>query len=160
MTISEAARVLGVSVDTVKRRITAGQLAAHREARPQGSRWIVELPDELVAQATHADPRDLMAEPETGLVEILRAEIRRLEELVQFMSADLDVERRQNAALLHAVQELRDLVRQALDRPSAVSPVLPAGDSPSLPAPAPAFTHQPAERRWWPKPARRISQNA
>src|SRR4051812_25693082 len=49
--MAEAAKRLGVSADTVKRRIQRGELQAQREARPQGYRWIVELPDD-------APPRD------------------------------------------------------------------------------------------------------
>jgi len=42
--IAEAARILGVSGETVRRRIHAGQIEAVREVRPQGSAWRVVLP--------------------------------------------------------------------------------------------------------------------
>lgn len=44
-TVNDAARFLGLSASTVRRRIAAGALQADREARPQGSRWLVYLPD-------------------------------------------------------------------------------------------------------------------
>jgi len=43
MSIGEAARRLGVSTDTIRRRIGKGELLAHREPTPQGYRWEVEL---------------------------------------------------------------------------------------------------------------------
>ena len=46
VSIDEAARLLGVSQDTVRRRIRNGELEAHQVARPQGYTWRVEFPDE------------------------------------------------------------------------------------------------------------------
>jgi len=43
--LTEAAQWLGVSVDTVRRRIRTGELVAQREQRPQGYRWLVKLPE-------------------------------------------------------------------------------------------------------------------
>jgi len=43
VSVGEAARRLGISVDTVRRRISKGELLAHREPTPQGYRWEVEL---------------------------------------------------------------------------------------------------------------------
>lgn len=44
LTTQEAARRLGVSVATVRRKIAAGELQGVQEARPQGARWYVLLP--------------------------------------------------------------------------------------------------------------------
>jgi len=43
VSIGEAARRLGVSTDTIRRRIGKGELLAHREPTPQGYRWEIEL---------------------------------------------------------------------------------------------------------------------
>jgi len=43
VSVGEAARRLGVSTDTIRRRIGKGELLAHREPTPQGYRWEVEL---------------------------------------------------------------------------------------------------------------------
>lgn len=45
VTIAEAAAVLGVSSQTVRRRIQAGELHAERVRRPQGFAYLVALPD-------------------------------------------------------------------------------------------------------------------
>jgi len=43
VSVGEAARRLGVSTDTIRRRIGKGELTAHQEPTPQGFRWEVEL---------------------------------------------------------------------------------------------------------------------
>jgi len=42
-TVTEASRILGLSAATVKRRLVSGELTGRKEARPQGSRWLVEI---------------------------------------------------------------------------------------------------------------------
>src|SRR3954470_11296414 len=44
VSVAEAARELGISPETVRRRIKAGQLEASRAIRPQGTVWEVSLP--------------------------------------------------------------------------------------------------------------------
>jgi len=125
VSISEAARLLGVSVDTVKRRIAADQLRARREVRPQGFRWIVELPADLAPRDTESAPSpdtdgaplDASAGPSIAEVEtevedaalmtaVLRAEVVRLEEMVGVMASELDKQHRQFAELLHWLQTI------------------------------------------------------
>jgi len=43
VSVGEAARRLGVSTDTIRRRIGKGELTAHQEPTPQGFRWEIEL---------------------------------------------------------------------------------------------------------------------
>ena len=43
----EAAKQLGISVDTVRRRIRDGELHAQREIRPQGYRWLIGISEDL-----------------------------------------------------------------------------------------------------------------
>jgi excisionase family DNA binding protein len=44
LTTQEAAKRLGVSVATIRRRIAAGELQGESDVRPQGTRWYVLLP--------------------------------------------------------------------------------------------------------------------
>ena len=80
--LTEAAQRLGVSVDTVRRRIRAGELVAQREQRPQGYRWLVKLPEPpsvvevLTAPMLHADVQVQGASPE--LLEQLMAALERV----------------------------------------------------------------------------------
>ena len=63
-TVDEAARYLGLSASTIRRRIAAGALQADREVRPQGSRWLVHLPD------TPSDVRKKNVAPEDAPQEV------------------------------------------------------------------------------------------
>lgn len=44
VSVTEAARELGISTETVRRRIKSGDLPAERAIRPQGTVWLVSLP--------------------------------------------------------------------------------------------------------------------
>src|SRR5688500_19753151 len=44
LTIAEAAQRLGVSIDTIHRRLRRGQLSGQRQPTPQGFTWLVEIP--------------------------------------------------------------------------------------------------------------------
>ena len=63
-TVNEAARYLGLSASTIRRRIAAGALKADREVRPQGSLWLVHLPD------TPSDVRKKNVAPEDAPQEV------------------------------------------------------------------------------------------
>ena len=73
VTIREAAERLGVSTDTVKRRLKRGELQATKRPRPQGFVWMVEMPDEPEPQQA----------PDDAEVQVLRAKVELLESEVQ-----------------------------------------------------------------------------
>jgi excisionase family DNA binding protein len=58
VSVAEAARLLGVSVATVRRRIRAGGLEAETVLRPQGSAFVVRLPVDASAGVSDAYDRD------------------------------------------------------------------------------------------------------
>ena len=43
LTIAEAAQRLGVSTDTIHRRLKRGQLSGHQQTTPQGFTWLIEV---------------------------------------------------------------------------------------------------------------------
>ncbi len=88
VSIADAARLLNVSQDTIRRRIRRGALAAHKETTAQGFNWLVDLPDEL--------PQDDDGD----------GEIRALRELVKTLQEEVDSRRRE-------VQELHVLLQQS-----------------------------------------------
>jgi len=97
--IGEAARRLGVSTDTIRRRISKGELLAHREPTPQGYRWEVELqPDDQPVNG-HEGNTD-------ALVTILQAQ-------VQAQAEELDARRREVQEFHRTVQELHVLLQTA-----------------------------------------------
>ncbi len=58
LNIADTAKRLGISIDTVRRRIRSGELRARKVKSPHGDSWLVELPDEVlaVAEASAANP--------------------------------------------------------------------------------------------------------
>jgi hypothetical protein len=78
----EAAHQLGVSVDTVKRRIQKGELKGHQQPRPQGFVWLVEMPEE--SNLPGSNPANTPVD-----TAVSAGELRRLEEMVQFLKAEL-----------------------------------------------------------------------
>jgi len=85
VSVGEAARRLGVSTDTIRRRIGKGELTAHQEPTPQGFRWEIELgPDDQPLNG-HDGDNEL-------LVTILRDQ-------VQAQAEELDARRREISEL-------------------------------------------------------------
>jgi hypothetical protein len=83
LTMVEAAHQLGVSVDTVKRRIQKGELKGHQQPRPQGFVWLVEMPEET--NLPGSNPANTPVD-----TAVMAGELRRLEEMVQFLKAELN----------------------------------------------------------------------
>lgn len=136
--IRDAAQRLGVSEDTIRRRLHHGKLAGERRPTPQGFTWLVELPDAIPATARAGPSSASLSE----LAEGRDGEIRRLEETIAILRAELDTRHRE-------VQELHIL----LDRFQAALPIpLPM---PSEPTNAPpqdiraSPTQMRTHSRWW-----------
>jgi len=94
VSIGEAAARLGVSTDTIRRRIGRGTLTAHRDPTAQGFRWQVELPDGSQSMDGHHDNSTL-----ESLVATLQTQ-------VQAQTQELEARRRE-------VQELHVLLQTA-----------------------------------------------
>ena len=100
VTIREAAERLGVSPDTIRRRITRGQLKAVQEPRPQGFVWVVELPTAKRRRtATRRPPRPKGPSP-------AELEAAHLRETVKMLTTELESRRRE-------VSELHQLLAQS-----------------------------------------------
>ena len=70
VSLPEAAQRLGVSVDTVKRRLRRGELKGRQDPRPQGYTWLIEMPDsqaDCMADSNATSTADL----DSATVEIL-----------------------------------------------------------------------------------------
>src|SRR2546423_290524 len=93
VTVREAAVVLGVSDDTVKRRLKLGQLQGQQEKIRNGFRWLVLLPeDEPVPAAAIA----------TGMAGLVQGELERLRDEVTFLRTELE-RRHQEVNQLHVL---------------------------------------------------------
>jgi excisionase family DNA binding protein len=109
VSIDEAARLLGVSQDTIRRRIRNGELKAHQETRPQGYIWRVTLPDEEPESQSHIRDTCLSSE----LVEALRNTIQRQDDTIAQLRTQLEAKDRQLETRAREVQELHVLLQQA-----------------------------------------------
>jgi len=155
VTIAEAAQRLGVSADTIQRRMRRGELVGVKEPTPQGFRWLVELPEDTpeggsTSTGTDAPPPHV-GDSTTG------AEVRRLEDLVDAYRTHLEVQRalyerqvhdqaEELAARRREVSELHVLL-QTLQRALPVPPQDQSSvgaDTPAAPGPTP-----PQPRPWW-----------
>lgn len=47
VTIQEASRILNVSQDVIRKDVRSGKLQATREGGPNGTRWMVDIPDDV-----------------------------------------------------------------------------------------------------------------
>jgi excisionase family DNA binding protein len=94
VTITEAAKCLGVSMDTVRRRIGKGELKARKVPSPHGETYLVELPDDT-PPGPEAPPDKVESKPE---VEAMR-------KTISILETELEARRRE-------VQELHVLLQQ------------------------------------------------
>ncbi len=94
-TIPEAARRLGVSEHTVRRRVRSGELAGKQVATPQGFTWLVDIPDDL-------------PEPEisSGEVQALRELVANLQDRINAQGKELEAKNKQ-------IEQLHVLLQQA-----------------------------------------------
>jgi excisionase family DNA binding protein len=97
--INDAATILKVSVDTVRRRIKQGELKAHKVASPHGDIYLVEIPDGVVPVPSETQARQEENPTEVETIEAMKKTISVLEN-------ELDARRRE-------VQELHVLLQQA-----------------------------------------------
>jgi hypothetical protein len=111
VSVIEAARSLGVSEETIKRRIRRGELNGQQQPRPQGYVWMVDIPEEVLASTSQHDTtttHDDDTDHDTS-----SGEIRRLEEMVKLLQQQLNVYQEELEYRRREVQELHVLLQQA-----------------------------------------------
>ena len=148
--VAEAARMLGLSATTIRRKIDAGELEAERVVRPQGTAFLVKVPWDAPPRAgdAPASPQDASetnrdapggAEQFTSVVLPLIAQIDGLRLAVERQAEQLvsqaETIGRQSAELRHARARIAELE--------------PAPDPFPRPSP-PSPNAEPSRwRRWW-----------
>ena len=103
LTIAQAAQRLGVSMDTIRRRISNNELKARKVPSSHGEMYIVELPDD-----TPEAPQSRESKSESS------AEVETLRKMVGILETELEARRRE-------VQELHVLLQQAQATASAAA---------------------------------------
>lgn len=113
VSIKEAAERLGVSADTIRRRLKSGELSGEREKTPQGFVWRVELPGESESGDASGSPVQASpAEAGDGIEVVrLRAELAGAERLIEELQGERDAWREQAQRDGEAARELRVLLR-------------------------------------------------
>jgi hypothetical protein len=86
VTMTEAARRLDVTVETVKRRLRRGELQGHKQPRPQGFTWLIEMPEDTGDQ--DSTPSVTPSDTPTS-----NAEVHRLEDMVSLLQRELAITR-------------------------------------------------------------------
>jgi excisionase family DNA binding protein len=161
--IDEAARILGVSRPTIRRRLRSGGLKGTQVSTPHGPKWLVEVPtphDSPVEES--ATPQGSPAENPTGGQATPTRE-------VELLQAHVDDLRRQLEDRTREVRELHTLLAQAQQQAQRLltdsqlggrvsthgdsagtqaespAPESSAPETPSAPPPKGGLTG----RRWW-----------
>src|SRR3954452_18472870 len=75
VTIREAATILGVSSDTIRRRLRSGTLTGERAETPQGFVWYVDLPDDADASPMHTPTQPPMQVEMADMLAVLREQL-------------------------------------------------------------------------------------
>ncbi len=125
VSIIEAAERLGVSVDTIRRRMKKGELVGEKEPTPQGYEWRIILPrEESDVTEPQGEPASVSHQGDAIKLELLRE---RIDELKQ----ERDDWKEQAQRSGEAERELRILLRgaQELALPAKTTPY----DAPGAP---------------------------
>jgi len=96
VSVGEAARRLGVSTDTVRRRIGKGELTAHQEPTPQGFRWEIELEPNDQPLNGHDGNNELLVTILREELDARRLEIQQLHILLQHAQSALTAPERRS----------------------------------------------------------------
>ena len=113
VTMTEAAQRLGVSTDTIKRRLRRGELKGRKRPRPQGFTWLIELEAEVengnsTRAATHAH-----TDASTGAPDHLEDFIASLQSQVAAQLAQLVAKDHQIETKDREIEQLHVLLQQA-----------------------------------------------
>jgi excisionase family DNA binding protein len=143
VTIREAAQRLGVSPDTIRRRVRSGELASTREQRGGGSVIYIELPDAEPTAALRAEPT---AAPRFDNVQVdPPAEVEILKDYVSELKRQLEARERE-------VRELHVLLEQAqraLPPPRAEPNAGPTAQPYAEPMPGPTPERDEPSAPWY-----------
>lgn len=133
--MGEAALRMGVSVDTVRRRLRRGELQGRHQPTPQGFIWLVDLPEtpgSASTAETWAGPLQSAPAGATARTPLSRAgalrdgapspgDVRGLRELVDVLRHGIDTRDRQLESKDRQIEQLHALLQQAQSVPPLAS---------------------------------------
>jgi hypothetical protein len=117
VSIAEAGHRLGISQDTVRKRLRLGELTGTQIRAPGGFRWMVELPDDVPGAETkkngNKEPVDREDQSLPELVAALSATVEGQQELIEALQSQIQAQKDQLESRGREVQELHVLLQQA-----------------------------------------------
>ena len=111
VSLRDAAEALGVSTDTVRRRLKRGNLPGEQRSTPHGPSWFVLLPRETAAAAAAPSDEPTMPGAVNGLTGAA-IELAVLQERVAGLEATLTQVQEERDRLVQGERELRALLHQ------------------------------------------------
>jgi septin family protein len=138
----EAARLLGVSVDTVERKLKRGEFNSKQDPRPRGWRWLVEIPQDVATAETFEAPA---SNPANAPADAPANEPEALRELIDTVKDEVAELRRQLQSQAESYQqqlEAKDQQLEAKDKQIEQLHILLQQAQAALPAPR-------DHRSWW-----------
>ena len=112
----EAARRLGVSIDTVERKLKRGELSGQKEPRSRGWRWLVEVPEDVTgaegSAAPASDPAEAPADAGASDSPALCELVHILKDQVDSLRKQVEADREELAAKNRQIGELHVLLQQ------------------------------------------------
>ena len=121
VTMGEAARRIGVSVDTVRRRFRRGELSAQLQRTPQGFIWLIEITERfgpgMTLDVGAAGPAFASASTPAD-VALPAGRVRALRGMIEVLMHETDTGNRQRESKDRQIDRLRVLLRQTRHVPS------------------------------------------
>jgi predicted RNase H-like nuclease (RuvC/YqgF family) len=138
----EAARLLGVSIDTVERKLKRRELNGKQDPRPRGWRWLVEIPQDVATAETSAAPATNPANAPADACANGPEALRELVDTVKDEVAQLRQQLQCQAESYQQQLEAKDQQLEAKDKQIEQLHVLLQQAQAALPAPR-------DNRSWW-----------
>ena len=138
--VKEAALILGVSDDTLKRRLKLGQIEGQKEPTPKGFRWLVEVEGETGESPPEAAKQESeqREEPEFVLLRQMNDDLRAERERLW---VEVESRRREVAELHVLLQQLQRSLPPPQERHDATAPAAVATVE--------AAVEPPRRQKWW-----------
>ena len=138
--LAEVAVAMGVSIDTIRRRMKRGEIETRREQTPQGFRWLAPLPDviERSKRDTAPDARESPRIDDTP-AHALDIVQHQQDELIDTLRAELAIRNREISRLHEVIAGQASALQSLAPQLAAHSSPAPAAIEPVATPPASAW---------------------
>jgi len=139
--LAEVAVAMGVSIDTIRRRMKRGEIETRREQTPQGFRWLAPLPDavERSKRDTAPDARESPRIDDSTAHALDIIVQRQQDELIDTLRAELAIRNREISRLHEVIAGQASALQSLAPQLAAHSSPAPAAIDPAGAPPASAW---------------------